>query len=430
MSGINQLIDYIMLALFWLIMMFFMTDSRLPKLPTTVFLILPNAILMLAAGMLVHSVGLDLAKPYLLVALLGVNILIGISLCKRRDFTAIFSVLAAASFALALRTLEGIIYDLLADYKITIVFIIICYGIVIYFTISWLRPSYIRLARHFHDIWEPLCLIPLSFIILFFLFAVYPSTVTGNPKIIPGMIVLVPVQIFIYYFIFKSYLRLDDEMEAKQDLQALNNRISLVQNQENLVLEAENRVRIYRHDFRHYSQLITACLNDGDIDQAKKIIDDLSNQIETTTRIEKYCTSITLNAVISHYMQRCRSNGIDMKVDMHVAEELPVNDMSLAVVISNALENSFNACMRIEDERIPFISLTCTQSKTQLFLEVKNNYEGTVYFDDNGRLPISMNDEHGIGTRSISQFAKNNRALLDYDTSNGIFTLHLLVYIN
>jgi sensor histidine kinase regulating citrate/malate metabolism len=196
------------------------------------------------------------------------------------------------------------------------------------------------------------------------------------------------------------------------------------------VLEAENRVRIYRHDFRHYSQLITACLNDGDIDQAKKIIDDLSNQIETTTRIEKYCTNITLNAVISHYMQRCRSNGIDMKVDMHVAEELPVNDMSLAVVISNALENSFNACMRIEDERIPFISLTCTQSKTQLFLEVKNNYEGTVYFDDNGRLPISMNDEHGIGTRSISQFAKNNRALLDYDTSNGIFTLHLLVYIN
>lgn len=429
MSGINQLIDYILLAIFLFILLYIMTESRLSKRATAVVLAVVNAIVLIVTAMIMNISSPGLAMPYAIVIVIGSNIVVSFFLSRKRDFTSFFSVLLVASFALALRSIEGVIYYLLHDYKITIIFIIICYGIIAYFTITWIRPAFIRLSENMREIWQPLSLLPLAFIVLFFLMTVYPAQIGSDPDTIPALLVLFPVQIFLYYFILKSYLRLEEETKKRQDMHALNNQISLVKNQENLVMAAEDRVRIYRHDLRHYMQLVTACLDEGNIEKARGILSELTDQVEASTKIETFCSNLTLNAVISHYMQRCGSHGIEMHTDIKLPDKLPVDDMSFAVVLSNALENAFNACTRVEGTVQPVIDLTCAQTKTQLFLEVRNTFDGTVYFDKNGKLPISMDEEHGIGTRSISQFAEKNGAILDYSTEGGIFTMHMLLYI-
>jgi len=177
-------------------------------------------------------------------------------------------------------------------------------------------------------------------------------------------------------------------------------------------------------------QLLSSCISNGKTDEALKIISDISSHIDSDTEIKKYSNNMMINAVVSYYAGKCRKEGISFSHDIRIKEPLPCDDMSFAVVISNGLENAFNACIRMEESSAErFITMTCLQQNDRLFLEIKNSFSGTISFDKNGKLPVSMDEDHGIGTRSISSFADKNNAILDYDADDGIFAMHLLLYI-
>jgi len=415
--------------LFWIVMMCFFVDSKFSRKVFFAAVISVNVSLFVISSVLINFAGYDLSWPYMIVMQIGANILLSMAVSLRRDMRAIFSVLLAASFTTALSSLSGVLDYMFHNYFVTMSVTIICYGIVAYFSFSWLRNTISSLMTYISNKWGMLCIIPLVFTILQFMLAVYPHGVSVDPDVIPAILLLIPVQVFIYYLIFKTYLRLVMTSEEKQNTQAVNAQVALVRSQYDLIMEAQEKVRIYRHDMRHYMQLISSCLAAGKIDEAQKIISDVSSDIDTSTEIKKYCSDMFLNAVISHYAERCRKNDIDMKTDIRIGDELPVDDMSFSVVISNALENAFNACAEAGNDSTPFISLLCRQDKTQFFTEIKNTCSGTVVFDRNGKLPVSMDEEHGIGTRSISYFAESNNAILDYDVEDGVFTVHLLLYI-
>ena len=57
-------------------------------------------------------------------------------------------------------------------------------------------------------------------------------------------------------------------------------------------------------------------------------------------------------------------------------------------------------------------------------LKVENTYNGKVRFGSDG-LPLSSEDGHGIGTRSIAAFCKKYDASWSYDASDGWFILRI-----
>ena len=105
-------------------------------------------------------------------------------------------------------------------------------------------------------------------------------------------------------------------------------------------------------------------------------------------------------------------------------ENIDIDIIDFTAAVANALDNAVNACAKVVGKQKK-LRIRTTENK-QYIVEIANNYEGTVSFDEDG-LPVSKESGHGIGTRSISAFARKNNAVLDYDITDEWFKLRLVL---
>ena len=99
--------------------------------------------------------------------------------------------------------------------------------------------------------------------------------------------------------------------------------------------------RIMRHDRRHFEALLYQLLEDGNIEEAKRYLAErLAMEPQPAAR---YCENTTVNAAISHYMSCAKMEKISMTVLANIPGVLSVDELELAIVISNLLE--CNQCL-------------------------------------------------------------------------------------
>ncbi len=104
-------------------------------------------------------------------------------------------------------------------------------------------------------------------------------------------------------------------------------------------------------------------------------------------------------------------------------ETLSVDIMDFTAVMANALDNAVSACSKVTEKEKRL--RVRTAETNQYIIEIANSYSGNVVFDEEG-LPVSPKNGHGIRTRSISEFAKKNNAVLDYDVTEDWFKLRIV----
>lgn len=180
--------------------------------------------------------------------------------------------------------------------------------------------------------------------------------------------------------------------------------------------------RMMRHDRRHFEALLYQLLEEGKTEEAKKY---LTERLAMEPRgIKKYCENTTVNAAISHYISWAKKEGIETTVSANIPADLAVDEMELAIAISNLLENAIYACMKLpEEER--YLKLTA-KYKTQLLLEVENSCEGTVPLDSDG-YPFTKEENHGIGTRSVLAFVNKTNSEIQYLAEENRFKVRMMV---
>ena len=110
-----------------------------------------------------------------------------------------------------------------------------------------------------------------------------------------------------------------------------------------------------RHDRRHFEALLYQLLEEGNAEEVKKYLAErLAMEPQPVMR---YCENTTVNAAINHYMACAKMEKISMTVFANIPGGLPVDELELAIVISNLLENAINACRKLpETER--YVKLT------------------------------------------------------------------------
>ena len=142
-------------------------------------------------------------------------------------------------------------------------------------------------------------------------------------------------------------------------------------------------------------------------------------------RPECYCSDAVINAVVSYYAAKSGREEIRFSALIQISGRLPVEDLDIGAVLSNALENAYNACQGLTGEPERFIALKFILHRRQYLLDVSNSFDGAVAFDDAGRL-LSEKDDHGIGSQSIFAFAKKYNATVDYSVKGCVFNIRIM----
>lgn len=295
------------------------------------------------------------------------------------------------------------------------------YSLAIWTFRRWLNRPYHFLADHMKAGWRIIALVPFLFFAAVMFLGLYPHVRTDN---FPGVLLLYAIQAVVYAIIYTVFRNTRDLILQRQDNQLLMTQVHALQRQVEAIAQSQERLRIFRHDLRHYHVQLAALLGEGKAQEALRLI-DRSEEVLHHTRSRAYCAHPVLNAILCFYLERAEEAGIAVQADCDIPEDLPVDVLELSAVLANAIENACQACAALPEGQPRWVRLRCVGSP-QFVFEVANPYMGDVRFDANG-LPLSAQEGHGLGSRSMAAFAAKHQALLDYKVEAGVFRLRLLL---
>lgn len=177
------------------------------------------------------------------------------------------------------------------------------------------------------------------------------------------------------------------------------------------------------HDRRHFNNVLLELLEQGKTGEAAALLQTNDASLPKISMV--YCENPAVNAAVCHYTGLAQQAGISVKLMLEIPDELHVDALEFSMVVSNLMENAIQACVKLPRGKTPYLRFTC-RSIGRLLLEMENPCAEDVRLDQSG-FPLSREEGHGIGSKSVIAFAKKYDGELMYQAVGGIFRVRLLV---
>lgn len=218
----------------------------------------------------------------------------------------------------------------------------------------------------------------------------YYLAITGG-KVLPAGLVLIlrRVQLFSPF-----------KQTAEPDQDGLLLRQHMEMQQESMrALEQNYRLqRKSAHEFEHHLQVLRDLLAQDEVEAAR----DYLNRLKKNRSI--HIMSINshhpvVDVILNQKYQTAQENEIKMQIRVNDLSKVDIPTDSLAVVLTNLLDNAIEACRRLDGYREIFCSILYEDG---LYISIRNTSEPVLIAD--GKIPTSKQDSlsHGYGLLSVS----------------------------
>ena len=264
--------------------------------------------------------------------------------------------------------------------------------------------------------------IPLVYYVFDYLTSVYTDLLaSGDPVVVEFM----PFMCCAAYLVFLLYNSVKER--SQNQLQQVQKSLGIQLNQAvreiDALRESQTLASRYRHDMRHHLQYVSACIENGQEEQALSYIAGICKEIEAQ-KVERYCENEAANLILSAFAGRAKKEGIRMKVKGTLPSFIMVSDTDLCVLLSNALENALHACESFAAAKEAcVIDVQFYNKDGRLFLQVENPCRDDIPFE-NG-IPVSNEPGHGIGVQSICAIVERYGGMYTFLVQNHHFILRL-----
>ena len=255
----------------------------------------------------------------------------------------------------------------------------------------------------------------------YFTFVYTDLLLSGDPVVVEFM----PFVCCVAYLAFLLYHSAKEQTQSQ--LQQVQKSLDLQLNQAvreiNALRESQALTRRYRHDMRHHLQYLSACIENGQEEQAQAYISGICQEIEAQ-KVQCYCENEAANLILSSFAGRAEKDGIGMNVQGALPAFNLVSDSDLCVLLSNALENALHACQSLAaGGKACAIDIQLYEKNGKLFLQVANPCDKPVHFEKG--IPVSDREGHGIGVQSICAIVERYGGVYNFLVENGEFILRL-----
>ena len=404
-----------------------LTEFRFEKKKTLSIVVVTFAVTSIVGSLCLFIIGIG---PFGKIYPLLINapcFLIYLYLSEYRNFKFVFSymiailicgVVAAAGLIaeMVFKGTFGIVVDILIRLMIGVPLIVCLY--------RYFRPLYRSMLQLLDRGWALFCMMPFAFYWIFYILFMRYATSTADLALRLLLVFLALVMMVVAYAIiciFFVQTKRRAEVESRQQLLQLQ--VTALGKQTEAIYESMEQTRIFKHDMRHYVKNTATLLRNGQIEKALDFLDSIDSDMEKSS-LKRFCENSVVNAVLSFYAEKGQQEGIPMEMTLDIQREIAIKDTELSVVLANAIENAIHACMKIPPDQRREITVTCVSSP-KFALEVANTCTEAV-FDEEGK-PVSSDEGHGLGTRSIEAVANKYNALLDYEFKDNVFRMRMLV---
>lgn len=359
-----------------------------------------------------------LDMPLIQLLLVGANVVVVRKYWKEYLFTfglvatCMYMLLSSASYVAKFFFVEDPISQYLLGTGIYILFMAIWYFQIRSMLKKTVSPF---LDKKCADYWKSVWFIPLLLYVSMMIVLPLDDNLESFSVLLSRL--LISICLIIFARVVSSHHRIIME---KQDLEEQLNRSKLHYAEMQSHVEA---ARETRHDLKHILNAVRRFIDTND----KSGLSDFCDTVEET---QLYSTNLpytgcsAVDGVLYHYIKRSENEGIRFSYKGSF-EHNGIGDLDLCVMIGNALENAFEACVLVEKDS--FVTLTAERNGHLLSVMVQNNFDGKVKVVGETIFSRKSEDRIGVGLKTIRSVCEKYGGMMKTEWDENIFAVLMIL---
>lgn len=266
--------------------------------------------------------------------------------------------------------------------------------------------------------------IPLVYYIFDYITSVYTDMLTSGDPVVVEFMPFVCCAAYLVFLLYNS-VKERTQNQLKHAQKSLGIQLNQAVREIDALRESQTLASQYRHDMRHHLQYVSACIENGQEEQAQAYISGICKEIDAQ-KVERYCENEAANLILSAFAGRAKKEGIEIKIRGSLPAFILISDSDLCVLLSNALENALHACQPLAAAKEAcVIDVHFYNKDDRLFLQIENPCGDDISFE-NG-IPVSHEPGHGIGVQSICAIVERYDGMCTFLVQNHHFILRLSI---
>lgn len=165
--------------------------------------------------------------------------------------------------------------------------------------------------------------------------------------------------------------------------------------------QAQEDIRIFRHDMKHHINRIVQLCTDLDITSLKNYVSELNDNWDETLGSVYQTGDSNVDAILNAKVQQMHRNNISFSLSGAFVNSLSLSSFDLCAIFSNAIDNAIEENQKIMPESSRFISLSIRRNNFYYIISLENPMSVISTFDTTTTKADSHN--HGFGLRSIRE---------------------------
>lgn len=176
------------------------------------------------------------------------------------------------------------------------------------------------------------------------------------------------------------------------------------------------KVRQFRHDFRHHIAAMEGLVYGGEYSELEKYMGQLSQKDKELNRERvRYTGNFMVDSIIFGITRDQKFKEVDFQFDGGLSSNLGVKDIDICGVLANALENAMEACLKGNDRKAVIMKAGCYEN--MISFQIKNTYDSSRYkaLAGGGFYSSKEGDGHGYGIQNMERVVKSYNGRMEYN---------------
>lgn len=205
-------------------------------------------------------------------------------------------------------------------------------------------------------------------------------------------------------------------------LSQMKDQIAMQQEYYDALSEQINEIRKIKHDIRHFVGAIRRLADDGRYDELKRFLNEFEEMADTDP-LPVFCENAVANSILGYYSLKAKAAGIMFHCTCSIQKQLPLGDSDLCIILGNAVENAIEACKKLDDPKMRFVSVEAGTINGLFLIKVGNSYDGCLNVQNGEFITTKSESSHGLGIKNIRRVVDANKGFLKIEHDKKTFTL-------
>ena len=230
-------------------------------------------------------------------------------------------------------------------------------------------------------------------------------------------------ELVVYYGVLRLVRGFEERRRLLAERHIMDSRLAAL----DAYRESGENLRILRHEVKNQYAYIKLLLERQDYRSAEEFFREMSMHANPTF-LHVNSGNHLVDDIVNLELSRAAAAGVDVDSRIAVPPELPFEEIDLASLLMNLLDNAIEACADVPAGR-KCVRLALIADQGSLIVNVSNPAAAAPTVVEDGRLRTTKTDAdlHGYGTGIVRKIAEKYDGVADFSYADGVFTAKVML---